>query len=72
MQRNTLVLVDSIFKIYLDKWLAGGIAQYLFKYEIPWISYVNLCAILSLLSCDKLAYIFILIFSFGHKMNKLL
>ena len=35
MQRNTPGLVDSIFKIHSDKWLAGSIAQYLFTYEIP-------------------------------------
>ena len=33
---NTSGLVDSIFKIPSDKWLAGSIAQYLFTYEIPW------------------------------------
>ena len=35
MQRNTPGVVDSIFKINSDKWLAGSIAQYSFAYEIP-------------------------------------
>ena len=38
MQRNTPGLVDSIFKIHSDKWLAGSIAQYLFTYEISYIT----------------------------------
>ena len=35
MQRNSPGLVDSIFKIHSDKWLAGGIDQYLFTNEDP-------------------------------------
>ena len=34
MQRNTPGLADSIFKIHLDKWLVGSIAQYLFPYVV--------------------------------------
>ena len=34
MLRNTPGLVDSIFKIHIDKLLAGSISLYLFTYEI--------------------------------------
>ena len=38
MQRKIPGSIASIFKIHSDKWLAGSIAQYLFTYEISYIT----------------------------------